>query len=103
MVYGGARFLNLLAVAPDLKERVVLVSGFSKTFAMATGWRIGCTRWDRRRSSPPCRRCRINRPPARRPLLQSGALAAMTAPREEVDAVVARMHAEFDRRRRAAW
>ncbi len=31
---------NLLHVAPDLKDRVLIVNGFSKTFAM-TGWRVG--------------------------------------------------------------
>ena len=32
--------VSLLNVAPDLKERTVLVNGFSKGFAM-TGWRLG--------------------------------------------------------------
>jgi len=31
---------NILSVAPDLRERVILVNGVSKTYAM-TGWRIG--------------------------------------------------------------
>lgn len=31
---------NILSVAPDLKDRVMLVNGVSKTYAM-TGWRIG--------------------------------------------------------------
>lgn len=32
--------VSLLNVAPDLKERVLLINGFSKGFAM-TGWRLG--------------------------------------------------------------
>ena len=32
--------LSILNVAPDLKERTVLINGFSKGFAM-TGWRLG--------------------------------------------------------------
>ncbi|MEX0721048.1 MAG: pyridoxal phosphate-dependent aminotransferase [Balneolaceae bacterium] len=32
--------VSILNVAPDLKERVLLVNGFSKGFAM-TGWRLG--------------------------------------------------------------
>ena len=40
LVYGGFEFLTLAQVAPDLKDRVVTVSGVSKTYAM-TGWRIG--------------------------------------------------------------
>lgn len=31
---------HLLRIAPDLKERVILVNGASKTFSM-TGWRVG--------------------------------------------------------------
>ncbi len=40
LVYGGARFTGLLEVAPDLRDRTVIVNGVSKTYAM-TGWRIG--------------------------------------------------------------
>ncbi|GAB4259372.1 MAG: pyridoxal phosphate-dependent aminotransferase [Deferrisomatales bacterium] len=40
LVYDGARFASLLHAAPDLSERVVVVNGVSKTYAM-TGWRIG--------------------------------------------------------------
>jgi aspartate aminotransferase len=35
-----ADHVSLLNVAPDLKERTVLINGFSKGFAM-TGWRLG--------------------------------------------------------------
>lgn len=35
-----APHVSMLQVAPDLKERFVLVNGFSKGFAM-TGWRLG--------------------------------------------------------------
>ncbi|QJA06002.1 pyridoxal phosphate-dependent aminotransferase [Thermosulfurimonas marina] len=38
--FDGARPENLLSVAPDLRERVFLVNGVSKAYAM-TGWRIG--------------------------------------------------------------
>jgi len=31
---------NILSIAPDLRDRVVMVNGVSKTYAM-TGWRIG--------------------------------------------------------------
>ena len=34
------KFYNLLAVAPDLKERIFIVNGVSKAYSM-TGWRIG--------------------------------------------------------------
>ncbi|MGE4481382.1 pyridoxal phosphate-dependent aminotransferase [Acidocella sp.] len=40
LLFGGARHHALLGVAPDLRDRVVTLSGVSKTYAM-TGWRIG--------------------------------------------------------------
>ena len=39
-VYGDFEFATLAAVAPGLRDRVLTVSGASKTYAM-TGWRIG--------------------------------------------------------------
>lgn len=42
LVYEGFDQKSLLTVAPDLKERVLIVDGVSKTYAM-TGWRIGWT------------------------------------------------------------
>ncbi len=39
LTFGGARHVSVPSVA-DLKERTVLINGFSKTFAM-TGWRLG--------------------------------------------------------------
>jgi aspartate aminotransferase len=40
LVYEGFKFASAAAVAPDLRERMVIVDGVSKTFAM-TGWRVG--------------------------------------------------------------
>jgi aspartate aminotransferase len=40
LVYDGFRFTSAAKIAPDLRERLVVVDGVSKTFAM-TGWRIG--------------------------------------------------------------
>ena len=39
LTFGGARHVSVPSVA-DLRERTVLINGFSKTFAM-TGWRLG--------------------------------------------------------------
>lgn len=39
IVFEG-KHLSLLNAAPDLKDRVILINGFSKGFAM-TGWRLG--------------------------------------------------------------
>jgi aspartate aminotransferase len=40
LVYDGFRFVSAAAIAPDLRDRLIIVDGVSKTFAM-TGWRIG--------------------------------------------------------------
>ncbi len=40
LVYDGFRHATLAAVVPELRDRVLTVSGVSKTYAM-TGWRIG--------------------------------------------------------------
>jgi aspartate aminotransferase len=40
MVFAGARHVSFPALAPELKERTVLVNGVSKSYCM-TGWRIG--------------------------------------------------------------
>ncbi len=40
LVYGGFDQKSIVQVAPELKNRIIIVDGVSKTFAM-TGWRIG--------------------------------------------------------------
>jgi len=40
LVYDGFEQKSLLTVAPELRERIIVVDGVSKTYAM-TGWRIG--------------------------------------------------------------
>ena len=40
LMFDGHRFVSILNVAPDLKDRVLIVNGVSKVFAM-TGWRLG--------------------------------------------------------------
>ena len=40
IIFDGAAFATLAAVAPDLSDRILTVHGVSKTYAM-TGWRIG--------------------------------------------------------------
>lgn len=42
LVYDGFEHVTPGAIAPDLRERIVIVDGVSKTYAM-TGWRIGWT------------------------------------------------------------
>lgn len=40
LIYDNAKFHTLAAVEPELKNRILTVNGFSKTYAM-TGWRLG--------------------------------------------------------------
>ena len=40
IIYDNESFVTLAQVAPDLKDRVLIVNGLSKSYAM-TGWRIG--------------------------------------------------------------
>ncbi|MBD9659825.1 aminotransferase class I/II-fold pyridoxal phosphate-dependent enzyme [Pantoea sp. PNT03] len=40
ILFDGREHISLLHVAPDLADRILLVGGVSKTYAM-TGWRIG--------------------------------------------------------------
>ncbi len=40
LVYAGFEQESLLTVAPELRDRIIVVDGVSKTYAM-TGWRIG--------------------------------------------------------------
>jgi aspartate aminotransferase len=42
LVYGGAEYVSIAALGPELAARTILVDGVSKTYAM-TGWRIGYT------------------------------------------------------------
>ncbi|MCX8514673.1 MAG: pyridoxal phosphate-dependent aminotransferase [Burkholderiales bacterium] len=40
ILFGDAKFVNIANVAPELLNRIVIINGVSKAYAM-TGWRIG--------------------------------------------------------------
>jgi aspartate aminotransferase len=40
LVYGGARHVSIATAVPELGDRVVVLNGVAKTYAM-TGWRVG--------------------------------------------------------------
>ncbi len=40
LIYGDAKFCELVELCPEVKDRTILINGVSKAFAM-TGWRIG--------------------------------------------------------------
>ncbi len=94
LVYDGFEQRSLLQVAPDLRERLVVVDGVSKTYAM-TGWRIGWVLAPERlaRAVEKVQGQSTTNPTA---VAQYAALAALTGPREPVE----RMRAAFAERRR---
>ncbi len=50
LVYDDAEFTSMAAL-PGMKERTVIINGFSKTYAM-TGWRLGYLAADKRLTAP---------------------------------------------------
>jgi aspartate aminotransferase len=94
LVY-GVEWLSLCRIAPDVADRVLLIDGVSKTYAM-TGWRIGfCAGPKELIKAMDTMQGQSTTNPAA--IAQAAALAALTGGQEAVGA----MNAEFDRRRRA--
>jgi aspartate aminotransferase len=93
LVY-GVEWKSLARVAPEIAERVILVDGVSKSYAM-TGWRIGFCAGPKElvKAMDTIQGQSTTNPAA---VAQAAALAAITGPQESV----MQMHAEFDRRRR---
>ena len=100
MTYDGARHTSLLTF-PEIRERLVLLNGWSKTWAM-TGWRMGWSIWPNsaqgahlydkvRKLAVNCWSC-VNAPS------QFAGIAAIDGPQDEVD----KMMRAFDRRRNLA-
>lgn len=93
MTYDGETHTSLLSY-PEIRDRLILLNGWSKTYAM-TGWRLGYSVWPDslfdsvRKLSVNAWSC-VNAP------AQFAALEAITGPQESVKAMVA----EFDKRRR---
>ncbi|WP_119165764.1 pyridoxal phosphate-dependent aminotransferase [Algihabitans albus] len=93
LLYDGRKHASLLAYE-SLDERLILLDGWSKTFAM-TGWRLGYSYWPQSLVEPAVRMA-INSFSCVNAAAQFAGLAALTGPQ---DAVV-EMHAAFDARRR---
>jgi aspartate/methionine/tyrosine aminotransferase len=86
---------DTIAAHEELLDRTLLVDGFSKTFAM-TGWRLGYACVPEALVEP-ITRLAINSYSCTPPAVQLAGVAALTGPRDAVDA----MRAEFRRRRDA--
>jgi aspartate/methionine/tyrosine aminotransferase len=93
MTYDGEKATSLL-VFPEIRDRLVVLNGWSKTWAM-TGWRMGWSIWpdglyDKiRKLAVNCWSC-VNAPS------QYAGIAAIDGPQDEVE----KMMRAFDRRRR---
>jgi aspartate/methionine/tyrosine aminotransferase len=93
MVYDGETHVCLLTY-PSIRDRVILLNGWSKTYAM-TGWRLGYAVWPGKLYEF-ARKLAVNLYSCVNAATQWAGLAALTGPQEDVD----RMVAEFDRRRK---
>jgi aspartate/methionine/tyrosine aminotransferase len=92
MLYDGRRHVSLLQY-PELEDRLIVLDGWSKTYAM-TGWRLGLSIWpkdviaDAEKLAVNCHSC-VNAP------TQFAGLAALQGPQDAVH----EMLAAFDQRR----
>ena len=85
MVYGAAH--TSLATYPELADRLILLDGWSKTYAM-TGWRLGYGVWPEA-LYPHAERLAINCHSCVNAAAQYAGLAALTGPREPSQRMVA--------------
>src|SRR5579864_609337 len=92
MTYDGLAHQTLLAY-PEIRERLILLDGWSKTYAM-TGWRLGYSVWPKPLYDA-ARKLAVNSYSCVNAPAQWGGLAALTGPQDSVASMVA----EFDRRR----
>ena len=93
MTYDGEAHVSLLSY-PEIRDRLILLDGWSKTYAM-TGWRLGYSLWpdalyDKVRKLAVNAWSCVNAP------TQYAGLAALTGPQDAVREMVA----EFDARRK---
>src|SRR5476649_2430493 len=92
MTYDGLAHQTLLAY-PEIRERLILLDGWSKTYAM-TGWRLGYSIWPKALYEN-ARKLAVNSYSCVNAPAQFAGLAALTGPQDAVSAMVA----EFDARR----
>ena len=93
MTYDGLAHQSLMSY-PDLRDRLILLDGWSKTYAM-TGWRMGFSVWPEKLYEN-ARKLAVNSYSCVNASAQYAGLAALTGPQDAVHAMVA----EFDRRRK---
>ena len=96
MVYDGNRHISIASL-PGMKERTIIVNGFSKKYSM-TGWRLGWIASDKDLVSAMIRIHQYTTVCVTT-FAQYGATEALTGPQDEIN----RMIAEFDRRRNLVY
>jgi aspartate/methionine/tyrosine aminotransferase len=92
MTYDGLAHQTLLAY-PEIRERLILLDGWSKTYAM-TGWRLGYSVWPKPLYEN-ARKLAVNSYSCVNAPTQFAGIAALTGPQDASRAMVE----EFDRRR----
>jgi aspartate aminotransferase len=93
MVYDNVPHASML-VYPELADRLILLDGWSKTYAM-TGWRLGYAVWPKELVEH-ATRLAINIHSCVNAATQWAGIEALRGPQDDVD----RMVAEFDERRK---
>lgn len=92
MLYGGREHVSLLQY-PEIRDRLIMLDGWSKTYAM-TGWRLGYAVWPEAAVDHVTRLC-INDHSCVNAATQFAGIAALNGPQDAVREMVA----EFDARR----
>jgi aspartate aminotransferase len=92
MTYDGLAHTSLMTY-PEIRDRVILLDGWSKTYAM-TGWRMGFSVWPKPLYEN-VRKLAVNAWSCVNASAQQAGIAALTGPQDSVAAMVA----EFDSRR----
>jgi aspartate/methionine/tyrosine aminotransferase len=93
MLYDGEQHVCLLTY-PSIRDRVILLNGWSKTYAM-TGWRLGYAVWPGKLYDY-ARKLAVNLYSCVNAPSQYAGLAALKGPQDDV----IKMVAEFDKRRK---
>jgi len=92
MLYGGREHVSLLQY-PEIRDRLIMLDGWSKTYAM-TGWRLGYAVWPDSCVEHVIRLC-INDHSCVNAATQYAGIAALNGPQDAVYSMLA----EFDKRR----
>ena len=92
MTYDGLPHISLMTY-PEIRDRVILLDGWSKTYAM-TGWRLGYSVWPDALFEP-VRKLAVNGWSCVNAATQYAGIAALEGPQDSVTTMVA----EFDKRR----